>query len=121
LAVAISVALIGALSAAFTVIRAAQRVGLGAHQGVDEHRQQLAQNIGAPTIAFDGTDITTLRGLIGVRLVPFEGAYGLRCQVGANAQNVGTAMKKARSFGGCQPVKGRSAGAVAAGGAAGMP
>ena len=46
LAVPVPVAVIGALGAALAVSGAAQRVGFGAHQGVDERGQQLAQHIG---------------------------------------------------------------------------
>jgi hypothetical protein len=43
LATAVTVPLVGALGTALTVGCPAQSVGLGAHQGVDERRQQFPQ------------------------------------------------------------------------------
>ena len=43
---AVTVALIRSRTTAFAIPRPAKRIAFGAHQGMDERRQQLAQHVG---------------------------------------------------------------------------
>jgi hypothetical protein len=63
--------MIGALGAAFAVPGAAQGVGLGTHQGVKEHGQQLPQHVGVSggeSIGQHGRQVDIVDG--GHRVVP---------------------------------------------------
>jgi hypothetical protein len=51
LAVAVAVALVGPVGAAFAVSGAAQGVGFGPEQGVDERGEQLAQDVGVVVVS----------------------------------------------------------------------